>query len=200
MLVSAIGDRTGTAKGTLRTVLNVVAGVLVIFTVGLVAVGLLMQGSQEERAAAEADEAVTTYPSRVCSALPAVDDIEGDALPGYFQLLDLGDAERLDDRHDEILDDMLAISEQIIRGSADESEFGELELTIGDWMQHLDQAMLAMDMAYRTGDNGFESDASKAFSTARSEWTRIESLRAGPPVDVRPGKRYSDCAVGVSAN
>ncbi len=44
MLVSAIGDRTGTAKGTLRTVLNVVAGVLVIFTVGLVAVGLLMQG------------------------------------------------------------------------------------------------------------------------------------------------------------
>ncbi len=128
-----------------------------LFTVGLVAVGLLMQGFQAERTAAEADEAVTTYPSRVCSALPAVDDIEGDALPGYFQLLDLGDAERLDDRHDEILDDMLAISEQIIRGSADESEFGELELTIGDWMQHLDQAMLAMDMAYRTGDNGFES-------------------------------------------
>jgi hypothetical protein len=179
LLVSAIGDRAGTTKDNLRIVLKVVAGVLMIFTVGLVAAGLLIQGSPGEPAAAEADEAVATYPSRVCSALPAVDYIEGDALPAYFQLLDLGDAERRDDRHDEIRDDMLGISEQIFRGSADESEFGELELTIGAWMEHLLQAMTAINMAYRTGDNSFEIDASKTFATARSEWTRIESLRAG---------------------
>jgi hypothetical protein len=121
---------------------------------------------------------VASYPSRVCSALPAIDAIESDALPRYFDLLQDGDGDGLDDRYDEILEDMLAISSQVFRGSADEAEFGELELAIGDWMQRLDAAMVSVDMEYRTGDDGFLADASDDFASARSDWERLESPRA----------------------
>ena len=181
MLLPAITDATGAARRSrLHTILNVIAGLLIVVTIGVVGVGLLItrDGTAGDASRSPLAQRVATYPSRVCRALPAVDEIESEALPRYFDLIELGDGDRVHDRHYEMVDDMLAISRGIFQESADESEFGELELAIGDWMQHLDAAMTTIDVAYRTGDDAFRTDAARDFSIAQADWNRVEALRA----------------------
>lgn len=157
-------------------ILAIVAAVVVgaaFLLGGLGAPEQVFQGS--ETATSQPTPGVEERP--VCIALAAADTVHGRYGSQYLRALENNDAASAQRLHELILDDMLGIADALYQGSADESEFTTLELTIGEWMEAWDGAMTHVDAGFSSQQAHWFETASEQFARVDDQWGRMQSLR-----------------------
>ncbi|MCV0384732.1 MAG: hypothetical protein K5799_15020 [Erythrobacter sp.] len=153
--------------------LGLIAAILVAAVAGI---WVVLGQQQSSPTGSGATSRAQPSDTRLCSALDDFDSHRR-GLRAYLNDIETEGAEVLRDRHDDLLEAMLATARTLFGTSTNESEFSALELAIGDWMQEVDGAMTMIDSAFRTGDRGYLGDAGEYLNRATIAEATIDRQR-----------------------